>query len=570
MKRIKNRTVISALLAATLCGIPQPINANDCTEQLFTIKADRGTKIYELVDQLAEQCDLTLIIKDDEANKRMQARLNRFSLKDASLPEVLNVALNENNLNYTLDGNVLKISYLLTKTFHIDYIGTERTTKSTTKISLASGTGSTDTSGGTGSTDQGDGSVTTSTFNTGESESGIDIVSDDKFNFWSELSEQITNILNRPEDHYKAGAPVINKEAGLVTITGTKKQLDRVESYIKRMMKRMHNQVLIDVKMYAVVLNNGHQKGIDWREIYKLQNFKVSAGRLKTRDESRGDTFTSNYEDHGTGTNGFTKNWTGNSVHSDAGNTYNNTYDSTRNSAATLTSAGDAITRVADSVTRNLNIFSSITMEAEIGTILKFLESQGDVHSVSNPKVLTLNNQAAMITVGKQYFYKIRNVQTLAGTGTGSQAVNEIIDSVFAGILLDITPEISADGTITLKVNPSVSDTINPIYEQDNTKRTMPPDLERRQMSSVVTVKDGAHVILGGLITDKIRTETNKVPLLGDIPVLGYAFKYDEKIDEKIELVIIVTPYLVKPKTQMSLKDLGFARISDSNMTDMP
>jgi general secretion pathway protein D len=157
----------------------------------------------------------------------------------------------------------------------------------------------------------------------------------------------------------------------------------------------------------------------------------------------------------------------------------------------------------------------------------------------------------------------------LAGTGTGSQATNEIIDSVFAGILLDITPEISSDGTITLKINPSVSDTIQPITD-DNTQRTMPPDLERRQMASVVTVKDGSHVILGGLITDKIQTAVNKVPLLGDIPLLGNAFKYDEKTDEKIELVIIVTPHLVKAKNRMTLKDLGFARLSDSNMTKMP
>jgi general secretion pathway protein D len=174
-----------------------------------------------------------------------------------------------------------------------------------------------------------------------------------------------------------------------------------------------------------------------------------------------------------------------------------------------------------------------------------------------------------MITVGKQYFYKIQNVQTLAGTGTGSQATNEVIDSVFAGILLDITPEISSDGTITLKINPSVSDTIQPIGE-DNTQRTMPPDLERRQMASVVTVKDGSHVILGGLITEKEQTSVNKVPVLGDIPYLGYAFKYDEKTSEKIELVIIVTPHLVKATNQMTLKDLGYDKLSDSNLTKMP
>ena len=97
----------------------------------------------------------------------------------------------------------------------------------------------------------------------------------------------------------------------------------------------------------------------------------------------------------------------------------------------------------------------------------------------------------------------------------------------------------------------------------------MPPDLERRQMASVVTVKDGAHVILGGLITDKIQNETNKVPLLGDIPLVGYAFKYEEQTKEKIELVIIVTPHLVKAKNSMTLKDIGYNKLSDSNLTHM-
>ena len=173
-----------------------------------------------------------------------------------------------------------------------------------------------------------------------------------------------------------------------------------------------------------------------------------------------------------------------------------------------------------------------------------------------------------MITVGKQYFYKIKNSTTTSNTGGSTVAQNEIIDSVFAGILLDITPEIAADGTITLKINPSISDTITPVTN-DNLNRSMPPDLERRQMASVVTVKDGSHVILGGLITDKINKSTNKVPLLGDIPLLGYAFKYDELTDEKVELVIIVTPHLVEAKSSMTLKDLGYDRLSDSNMTKM-
>ena len=445
-----------------------------CKNRNFNIKTEPGIKIIEIVDQIANECDLTLIIADKSTKEKLSTILNRVSLKNASLNEVLNIVLNEYNLNYSLDKNVLKISYLLTKTFHVDYISTERQSNSNTKVSLTNG------------------SSNAQNRNSDKSESEIEITSDDTFIFWSEFTEQIKNILNRPEDEYQAPEPIIDRESGLVTITGTKKQLERVKNYIKLLLNRLHKQVLIDVKMYAVVLNEGVSTGIDWRQIYNIQNIKLSTGALRT------------------------------------------------NSAVISVPSTSGITGKIGKTA----IFTDFIMNANIGTIIKFLKSQGTVHSVSNPKILTLNNQAAMITVGKQYFYKIVNSTTTSNTGGSTISQNEIIDSVFAGILLDITPQVSSDGTITLKINPSVSDTINTIT--DSTSRTMPPDLERRQMSTVVTVKNGNHVILGGLITKKENIQNNKIPILGDIPILGIPFRFEEKIKETIELVIIVTPYLIK------------------------
>ncbi len=455
-----------------------------CEENIFNIKAKQGVRISEIINQLTQECDLTLIIKDKVAKKRLNTPMNRLSLKDVSLKEVLNIVLNEYNLNYSLEGNVLKISYLLTKTLQVDYIGTERESNSNTKVSLTSG------------------SITQS-MNSGKSESGMEITSDDTFIFWAEFTEQIKNILNRPEDEYKADDPIIDRESGLITITGTKKQLDRVENYIKQLMERLHKQVLIDVKMYAVVLNEEKQTGIDWREIYKLQNIKLSAGALST--------------------------------------------NSAVISAPSTTGLSGVVGKTA--------VFADIAMSTDIGTIIKFLKGQGDVHSVSNPKILTLNNQAAMITVGKQYFYKVISSTTTSNTGGSTVSQNEIIDSVFAGVLLDITPEISSDGTITLKINPSVSDTINAIAE--NESRTMPPDLERRQMSTVVKVKNGEHVILGGLITEKENIQNNKIPILGDIPLIGIPFNFEEKTKE-----IIVTPYLIEDKTSIDIKNLGYNKVN--------
>ena len=98
---------------------------------------------------------------------------------------------------------------------------------------------------------------------------------------------------------------------------------------------------------------------------------------------------------------------------------------------------------------------------------------------------------------------------------------------------------------ITLKINPSISDTVNNV-ESDGTTRDIPPDLIRRQISSVVKIKDGEHAILGGLIISKTGVKLNKVPLLGDLPLLEYAFKHEEKINTIEELVFIITPHIIK------------------------
>jgi general secretion pathway protein D len=89
----------------------------------------------------------------------------------------------------------------------------------------------------------------------------------------------------------------------------------------------------------------------------------------------------------------------------------------------------------------------------------------------------------------------------------------------------------------------------------------MPPDLVRRQMASVIKVKDGNHAILGGLITRGKGTKSNKVPLLGDMPLLGYAFKHEEVVDTVEELVVIITPHIIKNGSNLSLKDLGYSRL---------
>ncbi len=497
-------------IAAIVCtlGLSTSLMA-DCTYQLFNLSSAKGTRISEFIDQISDECGYTVLVADKEAQKILKKRLNKTNLKDLIISEVLDIILKENNLAYSLNNNILKISYLITKTYNIDYIISERKGVSKTNITLSSTSGS----GQTASTPGGS-TGQTSTASAGEAETGLAIESSDSFQLWTTVQLEFQSILNRPEDTFKASMPILNKEAGLVTVTATLKQIERLDKYIEKMQNKLNNQVMIDVNLFSVTLSDSKATGIDWSQIFSLQNLKVTQDHLLT---SNVDTIT----------NG---------------------------KITTFSNVGDINAKA-------INLQGSLT----INDLVKFLKAQGDVRSVSNPKILTLSNQPALISVGNQFFYKITQSSSQASAGGSTIVQNDVIDSVFAGILLDITPQISENGLITLKINPSISEIIGSV-SSDVTSRVLPPDLSRKQLSSVVTAQDGQQVILGGLIGTTESNKVNKIPLLGDIPLLGSLFRSTRYEKLTTELVVVITPHIIKKAEPLSLKKLGYKAILDSQV----
>jgi len=514
------KTLLSSATAATL--LASSVQA-DCTYQLFTISSIKGTQIGEFVDQLSDECSFTVIVTDPEAEKLLSKELNKTNLKNLTVDEVLDLVLKENNLFYTLENNILHVSYLVSRTFDIDYIITTRKSVGKTGVTLSTGASSSAGSlgqgagGADGASGGGASGGSSSTGN--DSESGINIETIDEVSFWQDLDLEFQAILNRPEDNYTADAPIINKTAGLVTVSATPRQIKRLEVYLEEVQRKAKAQVLIDVKLLAVSLNNKHETGVDWSQLYALQNFELAVDYRGIRNVSE---------------------FTDKSI---------------------------------SEITKNGNFDShmfSITGGGSVNEVIKFLKTQGNVKAISNPKVMTLNNQPALISVGSEFFYKIAQTENQQGSGGGvaNTLQSDIIQSVFAGILLDITPEIDDNGRVTLKVNPSLSETIQPIgVSEDGSTRDVPPDLNRRQLSAVVSVQDGERVILGGLIQSKDSIDENKVPLLGDIPILGWLFKYEEKVNSIEELVIVVEPHIIKDgKQTISLSDLGYSGLNEDQL----
>jgi len=196
------------------------LHAN-CQSKFFSFKVNStksapGT-ILNVLENLSNECRMSLIFSDDEAKKRVEKKISYLSVKDFTLEEILDLLLSENNLFYKLSNkNVLKISYLQTKTFMIDYVSfTDRSSSSSKTIQ-------------TGSNGGGDGSTS--------------LNSASKFMFWDQVKNEMQTILNRDGDKYSSDKTIINQDAGLITVTGTKTQIDRIEKYIKTLMNRLHKR----------------------------------------------------------------------------------------------------------------------------------------------------------------------------------------------------------------------------------------------------------------------------------------------------------------------------------------
>jgi len=202
------------------------------------------------------------------------------------------------------------------------------------------------------------------------------------------------------------------------------------------------------------------------------------------------------------------------------------------------------------------SIFNTATFS--LGGILNFLAQNGNVNSISNPKIVTLNNQKALIRVGSTIYYKYANNVTTAQNG--SPEVSYTIDSTFVGVVLDITPQISADGDVILSISPRISSFEN-LTQLTDTQRDMPPDTKNNSLISVVRMKNNQTLILGGLITNDNTVSKNGVSVLKEIPIIKYLFSSKERITNKKELVFIITPHIIDLNSNSTIKDYGYHKL---------
>ena len=327
------------------------------------------------------------------------------------------------------------------------------------------------------------------------------IKSIERFDFWQNIEKELVTLLNAQNEPFESKNIVVNANTGLITINGTLNQLLRAQSYINDLQKSLKKQVIINVSIIAVSLDTSHSSGINW------QNFSIG---------------------------------------------FNSQNANGTNSLISLQNTNNG-----NAFVKNLGFNAGLNLDS----VMNFLSQNGKTKVLSSPKLVALNNQQAIISVGDTINYQVKESSKSTDSGT---TVSEIYNnySIFIGILLNILPEISDEGKIILRISPSLS---NFKYPQDNRRQDAPrviaPDTVQKKLSTVVQMENNQTLVLGGLISRAESIDENSVNMLSQIPLLGRLFQGSNQNQNATEIVFIITPLIIDNTNPPTLQDLGFTSL---------
>ncbi len=316
------------------------------------------------------------------------------------------------------------------------------------------------------------------------------------------------------------GSYIVDKPIGLITVTAPRHVIKEVEDYITSLQKEIYKQVSIEAKIIEVQLTDDSSIGINWNSV--LKNFSVDgavAFGSQALDAANGITsvgqvfpYVFSNDDDGE--------WKNDTNHGKS-------YDPTR-------------------LVSNVRINT-----ANFDVFLNALKTQGNTKILSNPKISVLNGQPAMISVGRNVTY-IKNIKSETDTDTG--VVSYTIDpgTILSGVGLGLTATILNNNEIIMNLVPVTSELIEgtekeiTVAGEGATALKMGlPVVNVREMSTIVKVKDGEMLVIGGLISDMNEETGNFAPVVGDIPLIKYLFGYEEKVKHKRELIILLKPRII-------------------------
>ena len=291
----------------------------------------------------------------------------------------------------------------------------------------------------------------------------------------------------------QAASVISNPEAGIITVRATGKQHAKIQEFIVQVLRSARRQVLIEATIAEVRLNSNYQQGIDW-------------SRLRLA-----------------GAKGFS-----------------------------ITQAGSA--GLPASSTGSMLILDYLNPTSKLGDLsasLSLLDSFGDVKVLSSPKLSVMNNQTAMLRVVDNLVYFTIKADTVSNQTTTTTTFTTTAVTVPTGFTMSVTPQIDDSDTVLLNLRPSITRLLGYVNDPNPSLATAGvtsriPQLQTREMESVLKIGNNQIAVMGGLMQDEINNLTDGIPLLDRIPVAGAAFRNRNDTKTKTELVIFLRPVVIK------------------------
>jgi MSHA biogenesis protein MshL len=418
---------------------------------------------------------------------------------DQTLPQILARIARQVDIRWDLvrPNLIIEPDKPFLRNYRIDYVNIAR--KSAGEVNVSTTISTTGSSGVGSSSGAGAGGTS------GSNSSTTKLSQESNNTFWTTLVANLHGILGESGESVGTAAPgtgsaspssssviISNPESGLISVRATNRQHEDVQRFIDLLQTRALKQVLIEATVVEVRLKNEYQTGVDWASIGR------DSGRYS-----------------------FVQSLTG--------------INMSNPPVSTLT-----IDRSKDS-------------DALTGTI-KLLEQFGDLKVLSSPKLMVLNNQTAMLKVvdNKVYF----TIEVTAGTAaTATSAAipatyTSTVHTVPVGFVMAVTPQVSENEQVTLNVRPTISRIISYVNDPSpalaqNKITNQVPEVQVREVESILKVASGQIGVLGGLMQDTLDKSTAGLPGLSHVPLFGNLFSYRDDTANKTELVIFLRPVVI-------------------------
>ena len=542
--------------AMNKADIPKPVKSNvylpppkpRAKEQTYSVVVNE-VPVKEILFALARESKLNVDI-----HPSIQGRVT-LNAVDQTLPAILERLAKQVDLTYRIEGNVLSIGPDLPvlRNYKVDYVNMSRDTTgfigvaaeiasagrgATTGAGGAAGGATAGAAGAAGGATGGAGGVATNSSRT-------QVQSLSRHRFWESLVQNIKDILaetdkevlitrnssssqtdttrnaqqgsdpNSPDNplpvtqastaqereeartEYRtlfAATVIANAETGIISVRGNSKQHEKVQEFLDKVMSSAKRQVLIEATIVEVRLNDGYQAGINWSKL-NIGNF------------------------------GFTQILTPLITSSPS------------NTAASPGLAASYATN---------DISASITL----------LRQFGETKVLSSPKLMVLNNQTAVLKVVDNLVYFTLQSQisqaTVGAGGSNLQSFTTTPNTVPIGVVMSVTPQVNEGGEVNINVRPTISSLIryvpdpNPSLNAAGIPNQGIPEIQVREMESMLQINSGNTAVLGGLMQDQIQRNTDKVPGLSSVPGIGRLFTGRNDVSRKTELVIFLRPTVIK------------------------